>query len=195
MISMVQPDQFMPAMRRHITGPLDVFMLDALREAAISFCRNSELLVMIRRVDAAAGDLVEVCDINNLRACNLRYVVGADKVPLISGEQFFAMSPNEISALQPLSQVEICYVAEPTQDATALPAQLFSDHADAVCAGAAAILYAQPDRPWSDQKRAAYYNTVFTEGYRRAYRFRRENDMQAITGERESNPVRKRQFF
>lgn len=192
---MVPPDQFLPALRRHISGPLDVFMTDALVEAATTFCRLSELIVMTRTVDAAAGDLVEVCDLDSLKACNLRYVADSDKTPLVSGEQYFAMSPNEISALEPLEKVEVCYVAEPLQGADMLPAQLFEDHADDICAGAAAILYAQPDRPWSDPKRSAYYDRQFVEGYRRAFRFRQEHNTQSIRGERDSNPPRKRQFY
>lgn len=195
MMRMVSPEQFLQALRRHISGPLDVFMTDALVEAAGTFCRNSELLVMTRTVDAPAGDLVVVCNLDNLKACNLRYVADADKTPLVSGEQYFAMSPNEISALQPLEQVEICYVAEPVQGADMLPAQLFEDHADDICAGAAAILYSQPDRPWSDPKRSAYYDRQFVEGYRRAFRFRQEHNTQSINGERDSNHVRKHQFY
>lgn len=195
MMRMVSPDQFLPALRRHISGPLDMFMTDALVEAAGTFCRNSELLVMTRTVDAPAGDLVVVCNLDNLKACNLRYVADSDKVPLVSGDHYFAMSPNEISALQPLELVEICYVAEPVQGADMLPAQLFEDHADDICAGAAAILYAQPDRPWSDPQRSAYYDRQFVEGYRRAFRFRQEHNTQSINGERDSNPVRKRQFY
>ena len=195
MMRMVSPEQFLPALRRHISGPLDVFMTDALVEAAGTFCRNSELLVMTRTVDAPAGDLVVVCNLDNLKACNLRYVADADKTPLVSGEHYFAMSPNEINALQPFESIEICYVAEPVQGASMLPAQLFEDHCDTICSGAAAILYAQPDRPWTDPKRSAYYDRDFVEGWRRAYRFRQEHNTQPINGESDSNPVRKRQFY
>ena len=64
------------------------------------------------------------------------------------------MSANELGILTDLSDARIWYVAAPVKGATDLPAQLYHDHADAIAHGVAALLYAQPDRPWSDPKGA-----------------------------------------
>lgn len=86
-------------------------------------------------------------------------------------------------------------IALPQQvkNATELPAQLYHDHADAIAHGVAGLLYAQPDRPWSDPKRAGYHRTEFVEGWRRAGRFRKEHS--APTQVEFHNPPRKHSFF
>lgn len=191
----IEPSAFLPVLRRHITGPLDVWMLDAVGEAAIEFCRQSELICQEKFVASAdAGELITVCDDPGMKSCNLLYLNDASGNPLESGRDYYPVSSNDISVLSPCSDVRIGFAVEPVQGAEVLPEVLFRDHAEAIAAGAAAILYAQPEKPWTDPKRAGFYQQVFTEGWRRAFRFRKEHAIQPKT-QVFINPVRRREFF
>lgn len=191
----IEPSAFLPVLRRHITGPLDVWMLDAVGEAAIEFCRQSELICQEKVVAGAdAGELITVCDEPGMKSCNLLHLTDADGNHLESGRDYYPLSSNNISVITPWVNVRIGFAVEPVQGAETLPGVLFSDYAETIAAGAAAILYAQPDKPWSDPKRAGFYQQVFTEGWRRAYRFRKEHTIQSKT-QVFINPVRRRDFF
>lgn len=121
------------------------------------------------------------------------HITDAGGVPLDSGRDYFAISANELSILTDLSNVRIWYVATPVKGAKELPAQLYHEHAEAIAHGVAALLYAQPDRPWSDPKRASYHRSEFVEGWRRAGRFRKQHS--APTQVEFYNPPRKHCFF
>ncbi|BDA17643.1 hypothetical protein ACV1CZ_10570 [Aeromonas caviae] len=193
-MQMVSREQFLPTVRLHITGPLEVMLSEAVTEAAITFCRESALLTLDRLLpSASAGSLVEVCNISGMTSCNVLHLTGADGVPLDSGRDYFAMSANELSILTDLGNVRIWYVAAPEKGAKELPAQLYTDHAEAIAHGVAALLYAQPDRPWSDPKRANFHRAEFVEGWRRAGRFRKQHS--APTQVEYYNPPRKHSFF
>ncbi|MNS42991.1 hypothetical protein D3C72_753850 [compost metagenome] len=167
---------------------------EAVTEATITFCRESALLTLDRLLpSASAGSLVEVCDIDGMTSCNVLHLTGEGGAPFVSGRDFFAMSANELSILTDLGNVRIWYVAAPVKGATDLPAQLYHDHADAIAHGVAALLYAQPDRPWSDSKRAGFHRAEFVEGWRRAGRFRKQHS--APTQVEFHNPPRKHSFF
>lgn len=193
MTSTVHRTEFMPALRMLITGPLEMMMEDAVTSAAISFCRQSECVVTKRSIArASAGELVTVCDVDGMLSCSIISVSGSDG-ELSSGVEYFAISPNEISILAPLDELTIWYAMAPANDAEHLPSMLLQQYADAICAGAASILYVQPDRPWTDPKRGAYHQTRFVEGWREAKRFRLQN-VQAKQATH-TNPVRRHQFF
>lgn len=193
-MQMVSREQFLPTVRLHITGPLEVMLSEAVTEAAITFCRESALLTLDRLLpSASAGSLVEACNISGMTSCNVLHLTGADGVPLDSGRDYFAMSANELSILTDLGSVRIWYVAAPVKGAKELPAQLYTDHAESIAHGVAALLYAQPDRPWSDPKRANFHRAEFVEGWRRAGRFRKQHS--APTQVEFHNPPRKHSFF
>ncbi|BBU05032.1 MULTISPECIES: hypothetical protein [Aeromonas] len=193
-MQMVPREQFLPTVRMHITGPLEMLLEEAVTEAAITFCRESELITLDRLLpSAAAGSLEVVCNVDGVTSCNVLHLTGADGVPLGSGRDYFAMSANELSILTDLSDVRIWYVAAPVKGAKELPAQLYTDHAEAIAHGVAALLYAQPDRPWSDPKRANFHRAEFVEGWRRAGRFRKQHS--APTQVEFYNPPRKHSFF
>ena len=188
------PLSFLPLMRRHISGPLESMMVDAIKEAAITFCRKSELITMVRVVaSAAAGSLLDVCDQDGLKASNIVRVINSDGDDLVPGVDYMAMSANEISIPAPLANFTIWYSAEPLPDAADLPAVLLDDYGESVAFGALAILFGQPGMPWTDGKRSAYYKTEFTEGCRRATRFRLDHSTPKQT--QFDNPIRKHTFF
>ncbi|ENC9557680.1 hypothetical protein H9X88_11990 [Aeromonas hydrophila] len=193
-MQMVPREQFLPTVRLHITGPLEMLLEEAVTETAITFCRESELITLDRLLpSASAGSLEAVCNVDGVTSCNVLHLTGADGVLLDSGRDYFALSANELSILTDLDDVRIWYVAAPVKGAKELPAQLYIDHSEAIAHGVAALLYAQPDRPWSDPKRANYHRAEFVEGWRRAGRFRKQHS--APTQVEFYNPPRKHSFF
>ncbi|MGE6098562.1 hypothetical protein ACLH0B_04860 [Aeromonas salmonicida] len=193
-MQMVPREQFLPTVRMHITGPLEIMLEEAVTEAAITFCRESELITLDRLIrSASAGSLETVCDTDGLTSCNVLHLTGEGGGPFVSGRDYFAISTNEISVLTDLDNVRVWFAAAPLKGSKTLPAQLYTDHAEAIAHGVAALLYAQPDRPWSDPKRAGYHRAEFVEGWRRAGRFRKQHS--APTQVEFHNPPRKHSFF
>jgi len=193
-MQMVPREQFLPTVRMHITGPLEMLLEEAVTEAAVTFCRESELITLDRLLpSASAGSLEVVCNVDGVTSSNVLHLTDEGGVPLDSGRDYFAISANELSILTDLSNVRIWYVATPVKGAKELPAQLYHEHAEAIAHGVASLLYAQPDRPWSDPKRASYHRSEFVEGWRRAGRFRKQHS--APTQVEFYNPPRKHCFF
>ncbi|MDD2341436.1 MAG: hypothetical protein PHV54_00920 [Tolumonas sp.] len=194
-MDMVDPEIFLPIVRRHITGPLEIMMRAAVVEAAIIFCRNSKYLVDSKTLTGViAGQAITVCTDDNLKSSDLNSIVGGDGELLSGGIDYIAISANQLKALRDIPSMTIGYNVEPIQSASSLPKPIYDDHAETIAFGAAKILYLQPGMPWTDGKRAQLYGAEFTEGYRRAARFRLAQSNELVQSEF-SNPVRARGFF
>lgn len=194
-MDMVDPEIFLPIVRRHITGPLEIMMKAAVVEAAIIFCRNSKYLVDSKTLTGViAGQAITVCDDDNLKSSDLNSIVDGDGKLLSGGIDYIAISANQLKAKRNITSMTIGYNVEPIQSASALPKPIYDDHAETIAFGTARILYLQPGMPWTDAKRSQLYDTEFTEGYRRAARFRLSQSNELIQSEF-SNPVRARGFF
>lgn len=194
-MDMVDPEIFLPIVRRHITGPLEIMMKAAVVEAAIIFCRNSKYLVDSKTITGViAGQAITVCDDDNLKSSDLNSIVDGVGELLSGGIDYIAISANQLKAKRDITSMTIGYNVEPIQSASLLPKPIYDDHAETIAFGAARILYLQPGMPWTDAKRSQLYDTEFTEGYRRAARFRLAQSNELIQSEF-SNPVRARGFF
>lgn len=194
-MDMVDPEIFLPIVRRHITGPLEIMMKAAVVEAAIIFCRNSKYLVDSKTITGViAGQAITVCDDDNLKSSDLNSIVDGVGELLSGGIDYIAISANQLKAKRDITSMTIGYNVEPIQSASSLPKPIYDDHAETIAFGAARILYLQPGMPWTDVKRSQLYDTEFTEGYRRAARFRLAQSNELIQSEF-SNPVRARGFF
>lgn len=191
----VEPDVFLPLLRRHITGPLDSMMRSALVEASIQFCRKSRYLVDSLTISGVvAGQDITICSDIDLKSSDIQSVIDDEGNILSGGIDYLAISANQLKALRDIGTMMIGYCIEPRQTATNIPQPLFDDHAEAIAYGAASILYLKPGMPWTDGNRAKLYDTEFTEGVIRASRFRLEQSKEPIQNEF-SNPVRVRDFF
>jgi hypothetical protein len=194
-MDMVDPEIFLPIVRRHITGPLEIMMKAAVVEAAIIFCRNSKYLVDSKTLTGVIdGQSITVCDNDNLKSSDLNSIVDGDGKLLSGGIDYIAISANQLTAKRDITSMTIGYNVEPVQSASSLPKPLYDDHAETIAFGAARLLYLQPGMPWTDAKRSQLYDSEFTEGYRRAARFRLAQSNELIQSEF-SNPVRTRGFF
>jgi hypothetical protein len=190
-MDMVDPEMFLPIVRRHITGPLDIMMKAAVVEAAIIFCRNSKYLVDSKTVTGVtSGQEITVCTDENLKSSDLNSIIDGDGKLLSGGIDYIAISANQLKAKRNITSMTIGYNVEPIQSASSLPKPIYDDHAETIAFGAARILYLQPGMPWTDAKRSQLYDTEFTEGYRKAYRFRLEQSTNLNV-----SPARSHQFF
>lgn len=195
-MNMVGVDSFLPDLRRVITGPLDIGMEEALFDACVQFCRQSELITLSRVVtDWTQGQVLEVSDHYDLQACQLLHITdhrdGGGRYQ--AGTDYHALTPNSVMALVDIAAATLWYAAEPRKDNGLVPELLDSHYRDVVAAGAAATLYLQPDRPWTDPRRGGEYQARFVEGIRQAGRFRKNHA--APEQVEYANPVRRRNFF
>lgn len=185
----------LPDLRRIITGPLDISMEGAIFDASALFCRRSELIVLSRKLSEwSEGKEIEVSDNYDLQACQiLRLSSPKDGRPYKPGTDYHASSPNSLVALVDINNAEVWYASEPRKESGLIPEILVEHYRYEVSSGAAAALYLQPDRPWTDPRRSAEYQARFTEGIRQASRFRKNNSAPEHT--EFSNPTRRRGFF
>lgn len=192
-MNLVEVDRLLPHLRQWVTGPLDTWMTDALLKAAVSFCRESELITLMRNVGAmAAGQTVTISNSYDLAALRVLSVTAGDDA-LSQGGGYTINAPGTITADRALTDVRVHYIAIPSADTDVIPEPLVTLYPDAVAAGAAYLLCMQPGRSWSDPQRAAHFHTEMKEGVRQAYRAKQEQSTDAQLSFR--NPIRRHQFF
>lgn len=194
-------DVFLPSVRRHINGPLEIMMRQSVLEAAITFCRESmfcrEELTLAAATPGTTYALTDsplVKCVKRLRVIDLSEQLRRPDVPgtvLIAGIDFNVLSANHIVFVRPFEKVAVLFAIEPRRGVTEVPEVLTDDYLDVIAAGALNDLFIMPGKPWSDQQRAGYFNAQFVEGYRRAFRDALENS--PITSF--YNPVRKHEFY
>ncbi|WP_145517616.1 hypothetical protein [Yersinia mollaretii] len=194
-------DVFLPTIRKHISGPLDIMMKQAALEAAITFCRESLLCRdAVTFNDITPGTTYILTDselvkcVKRLRVVDLTNQLSNASAPgimLTAGIEFNVKSANQISFNQPLTQVSVDFAIEPRRDVTEVPDVLVDDYADVIAMGALEDLFIMPGKPWTDPQRSQYFGVRFVEGYRRA--FREALDNSPITAF--NNPVRQHEFF
>ncbi|MNG55940.1 hypothetical protein D3C79_140120 [compost metagenome] len=198
---MASLDVFLPAIRRHISGPLEIMMRQSVLEAAIAFCRESlfcrEELTL---TNVAPGTMYALTDsslvkcVKRLRVTDLSEQLRRPDEPgtvLVAGIDFNVISANHISFVRPFEKVTALFAIEPRRNVTEVPDALSDDYLDVIAAGALNDLFMMPGKPWSDPQRAGYFNAQFTEGYRRAFRDALDNS--PITSF--YNPVRTHEFY
>ncbi|MEE3649457.1 MULTISPECIES: hypothetical protein [unclassified Brenneria] len=192
-------DVFLPAIRKHISGPLDLMMRQSVLEAAITFCRESlfcrDSLTLTDVVPGVTHVLTESEQVKCVKRLRVKdYSVSnanAKGHTLVSGIDFTVISANHLAFNHAFAQVEIIFAVEPRRNASVVPDVLADDYMDVIVAGALEDLYLMPGRPWSDPQRAQYFRTLFIDGYRRAYRDALNNSHE--TGFH--NPVRRHEFY
>ncbi|QPS88853.1 hypothetical protein I6G46_07790 [Serratia plymuthica] len=194
-------DVFLPAIRRHINGPLEIMMRQSVLEAAIAFCRESmfcrEELTLVNAMPGTTYALTEsslVKCVKRLCVADLSEQLRRADAPgsvLVAGIDFNVISANHIAFVRPFEKVSVLFSIEPRRSVSEVPDALADDYLDVIAAGALNDLFMMPGKPWSDPQRAGYFNTQFIEGYRRAFRDALDNS--PITSF--YNPIRKHEFY
>ncbi|CAI1577387.1 hypothetical protein [Serratia proteamaculans] len=194
-------DVFLPAIRRHISGPLEIMMRQSVLESAIEFCRESlfcrEELILADATPGTTYALTEsslVKCVKRLRVIDLSEQLRRPDEPgavLVAGIDFNVMSANHIAFVRPFEKVAVLFAIEPRRSVTDVPEALADDYLDVIAAGALNDLFMMPGKPWSDPQRAGFFNAQFVEGYRRAFRDALDNSPFTSF----YNPVRKHEFY
>ncbi|MCG7586746.1 hypothetical protein [Photobacterium sp. OFAV2-7] len=195
----VSVSDFIPSLRQLINVPLPGLMTDAIVKASQVFCRQSKVVTFHRSMEqVSAGQTVNVVvDSSENEATENSYKssevmsVTAEGDLLQLNVDYLVISRDEVRFLESHTNVIVVCALEPTQHATQLPVILLDDYLDGICAGAASLLYSQPDSDWFNAELSAFHDRKFVESYREAARFR----LEASPDLSFRNPVRRREFF
>ena len=187
---MAELTDFLPYVRRHISGPLNIMMTDALSMSAVAFCRQSLLCRREATLSPSAGeDCVLPYDAENEECVHIIRIL-ADGRELFAGHDVeirpgrvmhFACSPGEVSVL---------YAVAPKAGSRQVQDELRA-WSEEVAAGALERLFMQTGVSWSDPSRAQYFSVLFSEGIRRAYR----DTLATSQYSSYRNPVRRQRFY
>ena len=198
MISLVPPDALCPLVREHIAGAQDFMIRRALVDAAIEFCRASQLVQDVQGpVSVAAGETILLVPAERpYRAYQLLRVFGQspsgpDVEQLIKGVDYLQLSGNQVLVNRPVDGLTVLFAVEPRFNALQIPAILTEDYSGALACGAVARMASQPGKAWSNPQLAEEMRPYFVDGYRAAFRWRTGNT--AVNAFQ--NPVIKQEFF
>ncbi|EAW9117768.1 hypothetical protein NE92_26015 [Salmonella enterica] len=187
---MATPDNFLPYVRRNISGPLNIMMADAVLQAAITFCRKSLYCRRTVTLSPEAGVTYSLVSDDGPVSC-------ARIIRITTPErELFAESDVDISTAKTLRftvsrpRVDVLFAVAPRADAKTVPDELL-DYPEVIGDGAASLLFMQQGKPWQDPQRSEYFREKFVDGYRRAYRD--ALDLSQVSPFR--NPVRRQRFF
>ncbi|HBC1012616.1 TPA: hypothetical protein IGZ65_004276 [Escherichia coli] len=187
---MAELSDFLPYVRRNISGPLNVMMTDALSLAAVEFCQQSLLCRREFNLYPLEGEECVLPHDTDNEECVQIIRITSDKREIFAGRDVeirpgralrFTTSPGEVSVL---------YAVAPKAGRTRVPDEVLA-WPEELAAGALARLFMQTGVSWSDPARAQYFSVQFSEGIRRAYR-----DTLAISPYSSyRNPVRRQRFY
>lgn len=187
---MASPNDFLPYVRRNISGPLNIMMADAVMQAAITFCRESLYCRRTITLNPEAGVIYAlVSDDAPVSCTRIIRIVTPER-------ELFADCDVDISTDKSLMftvshhLVDVLFAVAPRADAKIVPDELM-DYPEVISDGAASLLFMQAGKPWQDSQRSEYFREKFTDGYRRAYR--EALDISPVSPFR--NPVRRQRFF
>uniref|UniRef100_UPI003F6646F2 hypothetical protein n=1 Tax=Salmonella enterica TaxID=28901 RepID=UPI003F6646F2 len=121
---MVSPNDFLPYVRRNISGPLNIMMADAVLQAAITFCRESLYCRRTVTLNPEVGETYPLVSEDDPVLC-------ARIIRIITPErELFADIDVDISTGKSLRftvshhQVEVLYAIAPRADAKTVPDEL-----------------------------------------------------------------------
>ncbi|HBA6777691.1 hypothetical protein [Escherichia coli] len=187
---MAELTDFLPYVRRHISGPLNIMMTDALSMASVTFCRQSLLCRREAILSPEAGeDCVLPCDAQNEECVHIIRITSAAN-ELFTGRDVEIRQGGALRFPTAPGVVNVLYAVAPKAGGRTVPDELLAWHEE-VAAGALERLFMQMDVPWSDPSRAQYFSVQFAEGIRRAYR----DTLMKSPYSPYRNPVRRQRFY
>ncbi|KUI98944.1 hypothetical protein [Vibrio sp. MEBiC08052] len=196
-MNMIAVDKFLPTLRTMVSDRIVLEMKTAIVRAAITFCRKSQAIIHQRTIDLiSAGETVNVVEgsdenRNHPGSIKAAKVLGIQShgQSLLPGMDYIMTGLDAARFYKDACHVQFVSVVEPKPDTRYVPETLLSDWCDIICHGAAAILDSEKTDP--ESQLTPYHEREFTEGIRRAYRWRIETFP-------ELNPSperRRREFF
>lgn len=181
--------------RQRCPGVIDFMMLDALVDAYREFCHQSEFLIETQDWSQP--------DVNNplpiiatpehiiLKIESVKTKDGRGREKELYQDSDYDFDGDSITFNKSHDNVIVSVVVKPTRDFDSMLANyyLVENFGEAIAAGAASRLRLQVGEKWFNPELSAKYQRDFIEGYREAYRLRRERFNTF------HNKTRKRQFY
>ncbi|HIE1976337.1 TPA: hypothetical protein ACXKGF_004381 [Escherichia coli] len=187
---MAELTDFLPYVRRNISGPLDVMMTDALSMSAVAFCRQSLLCRREATLSPSAGeDCVLPYDEDNEECVHI-IRIASDKHEFLGGRDVDIRKGHVLRFDSSPGQVGVLYAIAPKAGSRQVPDELNS-WMEEVAAGALERLFMQEGVSWANPTRAQYFSVQFTEGIRRACRYVLATGQYSMY----RNPVRRQRFY
>ncbi|EHT6567105.1 hypothetical protein KXL21_003860 [Salmonella enterica] len=187
---MVSPNDFLPYVRRNISGPLNIMMADAVLQAAITFCRKSLYCRRTVTLSPESGVIYPLMSDDAQVSCTRIIRIATPERELFAGKDVDISTNNSLNFTVSHQLVDVLFAVAPRADAKTIPDELM-DYPEVIGNGAASLLFMQQGKPWQDPQRSEYFREKFTDGYRRAYRD--ALDISPVSPFR--NPVRRQRFF
>lgn len=187
---MIRLSEFLPGIRREISGPLNIMMTDAARQSAITFCRESLCCRRTLVLNPAAGEVCPLVGQDDPVTCVRILRIFSPSGELFPGADVQLRAGSRVCFTDSHEWVELTFAFAPRADASQVPDAL-QDNEAVIVDGALSGLFMQTGKPWQDTARGLYFQTRFIEGYRRVYRETLE--MSPVSPFR--NPVRRQRFY
>ncbi|EBL1738910.1 hypothetical protein D1914_19140 [Salmonella enterica] len=187
---MVSPNDFLPYVRRNISGPLNIMMADAVLQAAITFCRESLYCRRTVTLNPEVGETYPLVSEDDPVLCARIIRITTPERELFADIDVDISTDKSLRFTVSHHLVDVLFAVAPRADAKTVPDELL-DYPEVIGDGAASLLFMQQGKPWQDPQRSEYFREKFTDGYRRAYRD--ALDISPVSPFR--NPVRRQRFF
>ncbi|EDX0374227.1 hypothetical protein GTL21_005025 [Salmonella enterica] len=186
---MASPNDFLPYVRRNISGPLNIMMADAVIQAAITFCRESLYCRHTVTLTPVVGVTYPLTDDDSL-ICTKIICITTPERELFADRDVSLLADKSLRFTESHSRADVLFAVAPRANARSVPDELL-DYPEVIGDGAASLLFMQQGKPWQDPQRSEYFRVKFTDGFRRAYRD--ALDKSPVSPFR--NPVRRQRFF
>lgn len=187
---MASPNDFLPYVRRNISGPLNIMMADAVLQAAITFCRESLYCRRTVTLNPEVGVTYPLVSDDAPVSCTRIIRIATPERELFADSDVDISTDKSLMFTRSYNAVDVLFAVAPRADAKTVPDELM-DWPEVIGDGAASLLFMQQGKPWQDPQRSEYFREKFTDGYRRAYRD--ALDISPVSPFR--NPVRRQRFF
>ncbi|MGL4638543.1 MAG: hypothetical protein ACRCVX_02275 [Shewanella sp.] len=160
---------FLPKLRKLIQGPLQTQMADELMTSAVSFCKHSRVIRKTFSVGDVSADDVFATTITEpgLKAWGTAIVMSEGE-ELKRDEHYTQESRDSIKFVKDASGVTVVVWAIPT-DPKNFPDEL-EEFDDAICSGAAASMFLEHAKEWSNPVLYDVHHRRFVGAYRDAWR-------------------------
>ncbi|SHO54408.1 hypothetical protein [Vibrio quintilis] len=177
-MQMVPVSDFLPTLRSMVSNAITMDMKTAVVQSAVKFCRESKVLTHERSIETVyAGMTVKVVDSSGVNRRTPGAIKSSEIVSvkagdddLDSGTDYAMTGLDSIKFNDDFNDVEFIAVVEPQSGTQHLPQILLTDWCDVICHGAASILDSKSSGP--ELQMTSFHEREFTEGIRRAYRWR-----------------------
>ncbi|MFZ3513804.1 hypothetical protein LC147_12005 [Vibrio harveyi] len=168
-----------PLVRQRCAGVIDIMMDDALRDAYRAFCEKSEFVShdfkLTKLTPAKKETLTPPLGYSILKIESIE--TGKEKHLNVGDDYSFNPITQELKVNANQDSLAVVAILKPkvSFDPSSVNEYLIDNFSEALAAGAAKSLRMQVGTKWYNPELAQFYEREFVEGYREAYRLRRDS--------------------